>query len=72
MIVKATIALAQSLGLEVVAEGVESQEQMAALKDQGCDIVQGYFLGSPMTREDTVKFLQILGSKSKPTSKIQA
>lgn len=67
MIVKATIALAQSLGLEVVAEGVESQEQMAALKSQGCDIVQGYFLGSPMTREDTVKFLQILCSKSTST-----
>ncbi len=65
MIVKATIALAQSLGLEVVAEGVESQEQMAALKDQGCNIVQGYFLGSPMTRQDTVIFLQILCSKYK-------
>lgn len=69
MIVKATIALAQSLGLEVVAEGVESQDQMVALRDQGCNIVQGYFLGSPMRREDTIKFMKILLSKSKTKHK---
>jgi diguanylate cyclase (GGDEF)-like protein/PAS domain S-box-containing protein len=64
MIVKATIALAHSLGLEVVAEGVESKEQLEVLKKQGCDIAQGYFLGYPMKREDAMSFLRILGDKS--------
>jgi EAL domain-containing protein (putative c-di-GMP-specific phosphodiesterase class I) len=64
MIVKATIALAQSLGLEVVAEGVESKQQMEALKNQGCNFAQGYFLGFPMQSGDTVNFLRLLDHKT--------
>ena len=64
MIVNATIALAHSLGLSVVAEGVESKEQLSMLKTQGCDAVQGYFLGYPMSKEDTEKFLRILEERT--------
>jgi diguanylate cyclase (GGDEF)-like protein len=46
-ICSATIALAHRLGLEVVAEGVETITQFHYLKDQGCDLMQGYLLGRP-------------------------
>lgn len=44
----ATIALGHSLGLEVVAEGVETVAHRQYLLDQGCDLMQGYLLGRPM------------------------
>ncbi|MFT4172077.1 MAG: EAL domain-containing protein [Rhodocyclaceae bacterium] len=48
IIVRSTIALAHSLGLRVVAEGVESAAILEALRTCGCDEVQGYLLGHPM------------------------
>jgi diguanylate cyclase (GGDEF)-like protein len=47
-IVKSTIGLAHNLGLEVVAEGVESEVCLDVVTDMGCDIVQGYLLARPM------------------------
>ncbi|MCC2101616.1 MAG: EAL domain-containing protein, partial [Hyphomicrobiales bacterium] len=46
-IVRAIITLGRSLGLEVVAEGVETQKHLQGLRDVGCEIVQGYLLGRP-------------------------
>jgi diguanylate cyclase (GGDEF)-like protein/PAS domain S-box-containing protein len=51
-IVKTIIQMAHSLGLEVVAEGVESQEQLEFLKNQRCDYAQGHLFGDPMTSDD--------------------
>jgi EAL domain-containing protein (putative c-di-GMP-specific phosphodiesterase class I) len=48
----AVIALGRSMKMEVVAEGVESAEQMAALRELGCHAMQGYLLGRPMAGED--------------------
>ena len=48
VIVSAVLSMARELGLEVVAEGVESAEQLAILRDKGCPFVQGYYLGRPM------------------------
>jgi EAL domain-containing protein (putative c-di-GMP-specific phosphodiesterase class I) len=46
-IVRAVIDLGHGLEMSIVAEGVETQEQLSFLADEGCDAVQGYFLGKP-------------------------
>lgn len=48
-IVSALIGLAHSLGMQAVAEGVETNAQFSRLRDLGCDLAQGFLLGSPST-----------------------
>jgi diguanylate cyclase (GGDEF)-like protein len=48
----AIIAMAHSLGITVVAEGVEKEGQYAILRDRGCDLAQGYWLGHPVNAQD--------------------
>lgn len=50
------INLAHNLQLKVVAEGVETPEQLAVLKNLGCDYVQGYLYARPMTQQNLEKF----------------
>ncbi len=49
VILEAIVAMAHALGLTIVAEGVENQEQVDRLGVLGCDLCQGYFIGRPMT-----------------------
>jgi EAL domain-containing protein (putative c-di-GMP-specific phosphodiesterase class I) len=57
-IVRSTIDLAHNLGLEVVAEGVESQEVWDALRAQGCSLAQGYFISKPALPADLAALLE--------------
>ena len=47
-IVQAAATMARALGIRVVAEGVESAEQLATMRALGCDSLQGYYLGRPV------------------------
>jgi EAL domain-containing protein (putative c-di-GMP-specific phosphodiesterase class I) len=51
-VVRGIIALAKGLGLSVVAEGVETPDQATALRDEGCDLMQGFHFARPLTAAD--------------------
>jgi diguanylate cyclase (GGDEF)-like protein len=53
----AIIAMAHSLGITVVAEGVEKEGQYAILRERGCDLAQGYWLGHPVSAQDFAMLL---------------
>ena len=57
-IVKAVITLGTSMGMKVVAEGVEDAAQLKALEHYGCDQVQGYHFGRPMPADQVAGFLE--------------
>jgi EAL domain-containing protein (putative c-di-GMP-specific phosphodiesterase class I) len=57
-ITQAIIALARSLDLKVVAEGVENREQLKFLQEQGCDLMQGYLFSVPLSAEAFLEFLR--------------
>ncbi|GAA4985575.1 putative bifunctional diguanylate cyclase/phosphodiesterase [Kineococcus glutinatus] len=52
ILVRSIIGLARSLDLRIVAEGVESAETLDQLRDYGCDVIQGYYVGRPLRAED--------------------
>jgi EAL domain-containing protein (putative c-di-GMP-specific phosphodiesterase class I) len=57
-IVRTIATLARNLGMEVVAEGVESEDQLACLKALNCEYAQGYLFSKPLTAEDAARFIQ--------------
>jgi diguanylate cyclase (GGDEF)-like protein/PAS domain S-box-containing protein len=57
VIVSTIISMAHSLKLKVIAEGVETAEQLAFLKHQGCDEIQGYYFSQPVSAEEFTKLL---------------
>ncbi|MFD2231448.1 EAL domain-containing protein [Alkalimarinus sediminis] len=57
-IVEMTVNLAHTLGLKVVAEGIEDRETMVQLQTLGCDVAQGYFIGRPMPEEAFLSWLE--------------
>jgi len=63
VIVKAIIGLAHTLGLQTVAEGVETEGTLEMLRDMGCDVAQGFGIGRPMTAD---AFAAWLDAKATP------
>jgi len=57
-LVNATIAMAHGLGLKVVAEGVETEAQLAHLAAQACEYAQGYLFSRPVAPDEITKLLE--------------
>ena len=57
-IVTAIISMSRSLGLRVIAEGVETHEEFKLLKDNGCDEVQGFYFSRPLPAEEFSTFVE--------------
>ena len=56
-IVKAIISMAHSLGLNLIAEGVESAEQLDFLRQHNCNVIQGFYYSKPLSKADFTEFL---------------
>ncbi|BDI60609.1 putative bifunctional diguanylate cyclase/phosphodiesterase [Qipengyuania nanhaisediminis] len=53
-IINAVVAMAKSMNMSTTAEGVEDSEEAEMVRDLGCDKIQGYYFGRPMSREDAL------------------
>jgi EAL domain-containing protein (putative c-di-GMP-specific phosphodiesterase class I) len=51
-ITKAIISMSQSLNLDIIAEGIETDEQRAFVNSEGCYMIQGYLYSKPVTYDD--------------------
>ncbi len=69
-LVRGIIALAHNLGLQVVAEGVETAQQLALLNTLGCDVNQGFFLHRPMSVEALEELLRAKHPLTEPAKDI--
>ncbi len=58
LVVGAIIRLAREMGLQVIAEGIENERQLAHLRQLGCDIGQGFFFSAALNRDDLLARLQ--------------
>lgn len=65
-IVRAVNALGHSLSMDVIAEGVETRQQLILLKDIGCDYVQGYYFDKPQTQDDAEQLVQMRSDGFRP------
>lgn len=63
-LVQAVVTLGRALGLQVVAEGVETQLQAEVLRQMGCDLFQGYLFARPMPADEFIEFQLPIGLSS--------
>ena len=57
LLVEMMISMSKNLGLNVIAEGVETLEQVEFLREKQCEIVQGYYYSTPLSIDDVIKFI---------------
>jgi len=57
-VVEAIIAMAHRLGIRVIGEGVETEEQLRFIRQRGCDLAQGYYFSTPLSAEDFYSWCQ--------------
>jgi EAL domain-containing protein (putative c-di-GMP-specific phosphodiesterase class I) len=62
----AIIEIGHSLKQDVIAEGVETREQLDFLRKRGCDIIQGYYISRPLSVEDMTLFLKTVDNFALP------
>ena len=55
-VVRSIVGLARNLGMSTVAEGIESEEQLALLRDEGCEVAQGYLFSRPLDEEALAEY----------------
>ena len=65
-IIRTIVALAHNLGMVVIAEGVETEQQLTALQDLECEFAQGYYFGKPTDCETAWSRFMVEGSQSEP------
>jgi EAL domain-containing protein (putative c-di-GMP-specific phosphodiesterase class I) len=71
-ITETILAMAASLGLKVVAEGVETTDQVRFLERRGCDEMQGYYFSKPLPAEDLAAYLEERGAALEETRRGEA
>jgi EAL domain-containing protein (putative c-di-GMP-specific phosphodiesterase class I) len=57
-VVQSIISLAHNLGLDVIAEGVETEAELTFLQEKGCNIYQGYYFSKPLPEEAFSRYLR--------------
>jgi diguanylate cyclase (GGDEF)-like protein len=70
-IIRAVTGLGQSLGMKTIAEGVETQEQLDRLREEGCDEVQGYFFSRPRPAGEVPSLIERLQEMSEVTNSME-
>ena len=68
-IIRAVIGLGHGLEMTIVAEGVETEEQLGFLADEGCDAVQGYFIGKPLPIAQYSELINADGAMTLPAAR---
>jgi EAL domain-containing protein (putative c-di-GMP-specific phosphodiesterase class I) len=56
-LVDAIIKMGHSLHMKIIAEGVETDQQLAVLRGQGCDLIQGYYFSRPVVGAELLDFI---------------
>ncbi len=62
-IIRAVVAMAQSLDMATTAEGVETAEEAALIRELGCTKIQGYYFGRPMDAADAITLFRTLAGR---------